>query len=262
MAPSPVVGERRPEARGIGAPQVPEQVVPASSPPTPPPSHTGRVTLPPAAGEGSRVTHTGGSSLLRARAPPTHTPGPRDAGRLLPCALPRESVSGNFSRRHVLVAFTTTTTTKNILYYTILYYTILYYTILYYTIPYYTILYYTILYYTIVYYTILYYSILYYTILYYTILYYTILYYTILYYTILYYTILYYTILYYTILYYTILYYTILYYTILNSGVPPGESEVLPRRGPRAQGTPPGFFGHAGRRSRRQPPPRMGGCTQ
>ena len=55
---------------GIGAPQVPEQVVPPSSPPTPPPSRTGRVTLPPAAGEGSRVTHTGGSSLLRARAPP------------------------------------------------------------------------------------------------------------------------------------------------------------------------------------------------
>ena len=40
-----------------------------------------------------------------------HTPGQRDAGRLLPCALPRESVSGNFSRRHVLGAFTTTTTT-------------------------------------------------------------------------------------------------------------------------------------------------------
>ena len=33
-----------------------------------------------------------------------HTPGQRDAGRLLPCALPRESVSGNFSRRHVLGA--------------------------------------------------------------------------------------------------------------------------------------------------------------
>ena len=32
-------------------------------------------------------------------------------GRLLPCALPRESVSGNFSRRHVLGALTTTTTT-------------------------------------------------------------------------------------------------------------------------------------------------------
>ena len=70
IAPSPVVGERRPEARGIGAPQVPEQVVPPASPPTPPPSRTGRVTLPPAAGEGSRVTHTGGSSLLLARAPP------------------------------------------------------------------------------------------------------------------------------------------------------------------------------------------------
>ena len=40
-----------------------------------------------------------------------HTPGQRDAGRLLPCALPRESVSGNFSRRHVLGATTTTTTT-------------------------------------------------------------------------------------------------------------------------------------------------------
>ena len=40
-----------------------------------------------------------------------HTPGQRDAGRLLPCTLPRESVSGNFSRRHVLGAFTTTTTT-------------------------------------------------------------------------------------------------------------------------------------------------------
>ena len=70
IAPSPVVGERRPEARGIGAPQVPEQVVPPASPPGPPPSRTGRVTLPPAAGEGSRVTHTGGSSLLLARAPP------------------------------------------------------------------------------------------------------------------------------------------------------------------------------------------------
>ena len=44
------------------------------APPTPPPSRTGRVTLPPAAGEGSRVTHTGGTSLLLARAPP---PPPR-----------------------------------------------------------------------------------------------------------------------------------------------------------------------------------------
>ena len=46
-----------------------------------------------------------------ANAPPPlgrcrHTPGQRDAGRLLPCALPRESVSGNFSRRHVLGALT------------------------------------------------------------------------------------------------------------------------------------------------------------
>ena len=31
-----------------------------------------------------------------------HTPGQRDAGRLLPCALPGESVSGDFSLRHVL----------------------------------------------------------------------------------------------------------------------------------------------------------------
>ena len=75
-------------------------------------------------GEGSRVTSTGGPTLLHAPPPPPphhggppplgrcrHTPGQRDAGRLLPCALPRESVSGNFSRRHVLGALTTTTTT-------------------------------------------------------------------------------------------------------------------------------------------------------
>ena len=30
-------------------------------------------------------------------------------------------------------------------------------------------------------------------------------------------------------------------YIYICSGVPPGNSEVLPRRGPRAQGTPPGF---------------------
>ena len=60
--------------------------------------------------EGSRVTSTGSPTLLHTRPPPStprpppplgcrgHTPGQRDAGRLLPCALPRESVSGNFSR--------------------------------------------------------------------------------------------------------------------------------------------------------------------
>ena len=54
--------------------------------PPPPPNHGGPHPPPP---------------LGRRR----HTPGQRDAGRLLPCALPRESVSGNFSRRHVLGAF-------------------------------------------------------------------------------------------------------------------------------------------------------------
>ena len=44
-------------------------------------------------------------------------------------------------------------------------------------------------------------------------------------------------------------------YIYIYSGVPPGESEVLPRRGPRAQGTPPGFNGQAGRSSHRRPPP-------
>ena len=50
IAPSPVVGERRPEARGNGAPQVPEQVVPPAGPPAsvshrsghPPPRSGGR----------------------------------------------------------------------------------------------------------------------------------------------------------------------------------------------------------------------------
>ena len=60
------------------------------------------------------------------RAPPPlgrcrHTPGQRDAGRLLPCALPRESVSGNFFRRHVLGAITTTTTYHTIPYHTVPY---------------------------------------------------------------------------------------------------------------------------------------------
>ena len=63
------------------------------------------------------------------------------------------------------------------------------------------------------------------------------------------------TIPYHTIPYHTLPYPTIPYHTIPYSGVPPGESEVLPRRGPRAQGTPPGFFGHAGRSSHRRPPP-------
>ena len=66
------------------------------------------------------MTSSGDPTLLHTRPPPPphttappppplgrrrHTPGQRDAGRLLPCALPRESVSGNFSRRHVLGAF-------------------------------------------------------------------------------------------------------------------------------------------------------------
>ena len=57
-----------------------------------------------------------------------HTPGQRDAGRLLPCALPRESVSGNFSRRHVLGALNNNN--NNIPYHTI------HHTIPYHTIPY------------------------------------------------------------------------------------------------------------------------------
>ena len=72
-------------------------------------------------------------------------PGQRSAGRLLPCALPRESVSSNFSRWHVLSASTTTTTT----YHTIPYHTIPYHTIPYHTIPYHTIPYHTIPYHTI-----------------------------------------------------------------------------------------------------------------
>ena len=48
-------------------------------------------------------------------------------------------MSGNFSRRHVLGAITTTTTT----YHTIPYHTIPYHTIPYHTIPYHTILYHT-----------------------------------------------------------------------------------------------------------------------
>ena len=52
--------------------------------------------------------------------------------------------------------------------------------------------------------------------------------------------------------YHTTPYHTIPYHTT-------SESEVLPRRGPRAQGTPPGFFGQAGRSSHRRPPPVGGG---
>ena len=88
-----------------------------------------------------------------------------------------------------------------------------------------------------------------------TIPYHTIPYHTIPYHTIPYHTIPYHTIPYHTIPYHTIPYHTIPYHTIPYSGVPPGDSEVLPRRGPRAQGTPPGFYGHAGRSSHRRPPP-------
>ena len=105
------------------------------APPPPPPGQKAEPPLPP---------------LGRRR----HTPGQRDAGRLLPCALPRESVSGNFSRRHVLGATTTTTTTT----YTIPYHTIPYHTIPYHTIPYHTIPYHTIPYHTIPYHTIPYHT--------------------------------------------------------------------------------------------------------
>ena len=73
--------------------------------------------------------------------------------------------------------------------------------------------------------------------------------------TIPYHTTPYHTIPYRTARHRTAPYHTIPYHTIPFSGVPPGESEVLPRRGPRAQGTPPGFIGQAGRSSHRRPPP-------
>ena len=76
IAPSPVVGERRPEARGIGAPQVPEQVVPPASPPTPPPSRTGWVTLPPRSGGGLQ----GNTHRWLLPPPCTRTPPPRHGG--------------------------------------------------------------------------------------------------------------------------------------------------------------------------------------
>ena len=95
-----------------------------------------QVRTPSPHGGGGNQGHTDRWSLSQRRAPPPeqkadpppplgrcrHTPGQRDAGRLLPCALPRESVSGNFSRRHVLGATTTKTTT----YHTIPYHTIPY----------------------------------------------------------------------------------------------------------------------------------------
>ena len=136
-------GNRGPAGPRTGGPSIP--------PPIPPPYRTGAHALPPRRGRepgshGQVVPLT----ATRAPSPPQteggtpppplgrcrHTPGQRDAGRLLPCALPQESVSGNFSRRHVLGATTTTTTTT---YHTIPYHTIPYHTIPYHTIPDHTI---------------------------------------------------------------------------------------------------------------------------
>ena len=110
-------GNRGPAGPRTGGPSIPH--------PIPPPFRTGARTLPPRRGRepGSHervvpltATRAPSPPQTEGGAPPPlgrrrHTPGRRDAGRLLPCALPRESVSGNFSRRHVLGAFTTTTTT-------------------------------------------------------------------------------------------------------------------------------------------------------
>ena len=54
--------------------------------------------------------------------------------------------------------------------------------------------------------------------------------------------------------------YVYIYIHIAES--PPGESEVLPRRGPRAQGTPPGLTATPDGAPTGDPPPSMGGCTQ
>ena len=129
-------GNRGPAGPRTGGPSIP--------PPVPPPFRAGAHALPPRRGRepGSHgqvfpLTATRAPSPPdRRRNPPPplgrcqHTPGQRDAGRLLP----RESVSGNFSRRHVLGALTTTTTTTT--YHTIPYHTIPYHTIPYHTIPY------------------------------------------------------------------------------------------------------------------------------
>ena len=103
LGPIPLTTNCRPEAPGGGGgggswrPRT-CGVVPSHTPPTFPP-----LPFPPT---------EGGTSLPPPLGRCRHTPGQSDdAGRLLPCALPRESVSGNFSRRHVLGALTTTTTT-------------------------------------------------------------------------------------------------------------------------------------------------------
>ena len=66
------------------------------------------------------MSPTGGPSLIQTHTQPSLTRCPRypprprrclprlcSAGRLLPCALLTETVSGNFSRQHVLSATTT-----------------------------------------------------------------------------------------------------------------------------------------------------------
>ena len=193
------------------------------------------------------MTSTGGPTLLHTRPPPPHstappppppgrcrhTPGQRDAGRLLPCALPGESVSGNFSRRHVLGAFTTTTTTT---YHTIPYHTIPYHTIPYHTIPYHTIPYHTIPYHTLPYHTIPYHT----------------------HHTIPYHTIPYHTIPYHTIPYHTIPYHTIPYHI---AGPPPANPRFFLEGAHEPRGRHRVYTAMPDGAPTGNPPPRMGGCT-